>query len=241
MTSRDHTTFEQHNKILNDDTARAAYAAEHDGYRPALLPRLLGSFLILSGNVIYGKEPSYLKFRAVEIIARVPYHSWDSAAYTLMTFFFFDEQRALSLAHTSRFARFAQDNETMHIVVISRLAVFYEKIGLIRGSLIPLWFAFFYFWWSYTLYFINNRWSYELNFLFEQHAYDQYSRFLELEEEALRSRDVPSDYLAWYGRTPADQYEFFRSIRNDELIHRNESIEAIAAEKARRAAKGGKK
>ena len=231
MNVRNMAHHEERVAALCDAEVRALYAGEYDAYRPGLFPRVLGALLVFAGNVVYGREPSYLKFRAVEIIARVPYHSWNAAVYTLMTLCFANEQRALALASTSRFAHFAQENETMHVVVISQLAALHEKAGFIRGSFLPVLFAFFYFWWSYVLYIVHRRSSYELNFLFESHAYQQYSSFLTQNEDVLKARVMASDYLEWYGREAKTEYDFFVWVRNDELIHRNESIEAVVCKK----------
>lgn len=211
--------------VLNDDYARANYKASCDGKRVSLLPRLLGGFLVWSGNTLYGTQPSYLKFRAVEVIARVPYHSWAAVAHTLLTIFYQDEKRALTLCENNNFARLSQENETMHVVVISKLA---HEEGL-RGTFIvhtfiPLLFALFYFWSSYLMYLVRPKWALELNYLFEDHAYEQYDRFLKENEKSLKNKIVASDFLLWYGRDPLSQYEFFQSVRNDELIHRNKSI-----------------
>jgi hypothetical protein len=169
-----------------------------------------------------------MKFRAVEVIARVPYHSWESAAYTLLTLFYQNEKKALALTEISHFARFAQDNETMHVVVISTLAREYERAGVLRHTIIPMVFAFFYFWWSYILYLAHPKWSLELNYLFESHAFEQYDRFLKECEKELKDRPIESDFLLRYGRHPISQYDFFLSVRNDELIHRNRSVREIA-------------
>jgi hypothetical protein len=73
--------------------------------------------------------------------------------------------------------------------------------------------------------------------LFEQHAYDQYSLFLVQNESDLKSKPIASAFLAWYGRHPRSQYEFFVSVRNDELIHRNQSVHEIQAQRTRRSAR----
>lgn len=221
--------IERLNTELNDPARREEYLARYATYTPGLLPRVAGAFLVLSGNLVYGKKPSYLKFRAIEVIARVPYQSWTSAVYTLLTLFYTDESKALVLSEASRYARFAQDNETMHVVVISRLSATEGHAGFIRYTLIPALFAFVYFWFSYILYLFRPRWSYELNYVFEQHAFEQYSEFLSTYEEQLKAKQVNSRFLEWYGRHPAQQYDFFASVRNDELIHRNISLESIAA------------
>ncbi len=220
--------FETLNETLNDPVALEAYKKPFDDYRPALVPRILGTMLVACGSIVYGEEPSYLKFRAVEVIARVPYYSWTSAAFTLLTLFYTNEEKAKRLSEVTEYARFAQDNETMHVVVISHLSQQEQHGDIFRRTLIPMIFAFIYFWASYILYLVKPRYSYELNFLFESHAFEQYSRFLETHEDELRHKPIMSDFLAWYGRSPRSQYEFFRSVRNDEIVHRNTSIKEIA-------------
>lgn len=223
----EHADFETLVSSLRDEKTRAEYGAPYDRYHTSLIPRLFGFLLVGCGNLVYGFRPSYLKFRAVEVIARVPYHSWASASFTLLTMFYSDERRALRLMTISRFAAFAAENETMHVVVISKLARAHQCAGFFRHSFIPMLFAFVYFWGSYLLYFVNPRWSLELNYLFEHHAFEQYSRFLEEHGDHLRRCSIESEYLAAYGRQPRSEYEFFELVRNDELVHRNRSIREI--------------
>lgn len=217
-------------ELCNDDV-REAYKAPYDGYRPGLLPRILGNTLVFFGNLVYGEKPSYLKFRAVEVIARVPYHSWTSAVFTLLTLFYSDEARALKLSNIAKYSRFAADNETMHVVVVSALSKKEQPAGFFRYTLIPMLFAFFYFWLSYVIYLVHPRSSLETNYLFEKHAFEQYSIFLKENEESLKNKPIASDFLAWYGRHPRSQYEFFEMVRNDELVHRNQSIHEIGMHK----------
>lgn len=219
--------LEQLNTSLNDSQFLKDYKAQYDNYPVAWLPKVLGLTLVFFGNLVYGKVPSYLKFRSVEIIARVPYYSWASASFTLMTMFFSSESKALKYSEVARFSQFAQENETMHVVVISHLASLEQKAGFIRYSLIPMAFSFFYFWISYFLYFINPKYSYQLNYMFESHAFDQYELFLQQQEHMLKNKKMESKFLEWYGRYPRTQYDFFLSVRNDEIIHRNTSIDAI--------------
>ena len=224
-TQSEHAEFELLNQQLNDDTVRAQYQRSGDGYTTAWLPGILGWFVVTAGNLVFGHEPSYLKFRAVEVIARVPYHSWHSAMFTLQTLYYSNESRAMSLSQTAQFARLAAENETMHVIVISKLAKQGGYYGnAIVHTAIPMLFAFFYFWASYILYMIRPQYSYQLNYLFEDHAYQSYGRFLELHGEDLKKKPIDSEFLRWYGRHPGSQYEFFVSVRNDELIHRNKSM-----------------
>ena len=214
---------------LNDDALRAEYAAPYDHYKAGIVPLFLGAILVSFGNVVYGFKPSYGKFKAIEIVARIPYQSWEVATYTLLTAFHGDEKHALRLTRTAAFSRGAQDNETMHVVVISHLAKRTKSTGFFRHTLIPLAFALVYFWVIYFLYMLSHKAALELNYLFENHAYQQYSRFLKEKEAVLRTRTCASEFLDVYGRNPRSQYEFFESVRNDELIHRNRSIREISA------------
>lgn len=223
-----HAAHEDLVATLSDDATRAAYKTPLDTYRPSLVARTIAKLLVASGTLLYGARPSYLKFRAIEVIARVPYHSWSSALFTLMTLCYTDERRALRLSERIRFAHFAAENETMHVVVISAIARARERAGFLRYTLIPVLFAFVYFWFSYLLYLMNPRWSLEINYLFEAHAYEQYDRFLREQSAALRTQPIASEYLAWYGRNPRSEYEFFELVRNDELVHRNQSIHALS-------------
>lgn len=224
-----HSAHEKLIRELNDDAQRAAYAAKYDNYKTSFVPNVLGWMLVTAGNIVYGSRPSYGKFKAVEVIARIPYQTWEVAAYTILTCFYGDEERAIKLAKTSAFSRQAQDNETMHVVVITQITKKLRCTGFFRHTLIPLLFAFFYFAAIYILYLFSRRSALELNYLFESHAYDQYSKFLHLHEARLRTTPVTSEFLSFYGRECRSEYELFQSIRNDELVHRNRSIHELEA------------
>jgi hypothetical protein len=216
---------------LNDDALRAEYARPYDRYRAGMVPVVLGWFLVTAGNLIYGKKPSYAKFKAIEVVARIPYQSWEVAAYTLVSAFHGNERYAMRLARTTAFSRAAQDNETMHVVVMSHLAR-KKGAGWFLHTLVPLLFALVYFWIIFFLYFLSVRATLELNYLFESHAYHQYSEFLEQHKERLGDTPIMSEFLTFYGREFRNEYEFFESVRNDELIHRNRSIREISAHHA---------
>ncbi|MBU2103842.1 hypothetical protein KKD81_02615 [Patescibacteria group bacterium] len=214
---------------LNDPTLRTEYARAFDNYRTGLLARIFGWLLVSSGTLVYGKRPCYAKFKAIEVIARIPYQSWEVATYTLLTGFYANEERAIELTKTSAFSRHAQDNETMHVVVLSQIVKRLRCEGFFRHVLIPLLFAFFYFWTVYLLYMLSRKSALELNYLFENHAYHEYDQFLIQDGERLRDTAIMSDFLVHYGRNFRSEYEFFESVRNDELIHRNRSIRELQA------------
>lgn len=216
----------KHDELLatleNPESLRE-YKASYDNYQVGVVPKILGTLLVTCGTLVYGREPSYGKFKAVEVIARIPYQSWEVASYTLLTLFYSDEQKALALSRVSRFSRVSQDNETMHVVVLSQLAKKYGQNGFFRYTLIPLLFSFGYAAASYLLYLVSPKSALQLNYLFEDHAFAQYSRFVEVHAEELKDRPILSDFLNFYGRHVKSEYELFVSIKNDEIIHRNAS------------------
>ncbi|HEX2792324.1 MAG TPA: alternative oxidase [Candidatus Paceibacterota bacterium] len=214
---------------LNDDALRAEYARPYDEYRVGLVAKFLGGILVGVGTLLYGRKPGYAKFKAIEVIARIPYQSWEVAAYTLLTAFYQNEARAIELTKTSAFSRMAQDNETLHVVVISQIVKRLKCADPIRHTLIPLVMSFFYFWTLYFLYMVSRRSALELNYVFENHAYHQYDEFLGNEEQSLKHRMCESEFLALYGREHLTEYQLFESIRNDELIHRNRTIRELNA------------
>lgn len=223
MESLCHHSHEELVKTLEDKETLEAYQKTGDDYHIHVLPRWIGMSMVFLGNLVYGKEPGYGKFKALEVIARIPYQSWEVASYMFLTFFYQNEKKAIQLSQTSRFSRAAQDNETMHVIVISKLAKKYKEDSLVRHTAIPLIFSFFYFAASFVLYLISPRYSFQLNYVFEHHAFLQYQKFKEKHETTLRQKSISSDFLAHYGRFPKSEYEFFSSVIADELIHRNES------------------
>jgi len=213
---------------LKDSKFREEYTEKYKDYKVGLVPKILGSILVLSGNIVYGRKPSYAKFKAVEVIARIPYQSWEWVSYMFLTAMYGNEERAIRLTHTSRFARVAQDNETMHVVVMTQITKREGQSGIFRHYLIPLLFSFFYYVVSAILYAVHRKSALELNYVFESHAYDQYSEFIEEHGEEQKGKQVESKFLKFYGRECANEYELFCSIRDDELIHKNESIRRIS-------------
>ncbi|MEK7063826.1 MAG: alternative oxidase [Patescibacteria group bacterium] len=221
------STHEELVAKLRDGEALRAYMADCDGYRPGLLARMLGGMLVGIGSLLYGTKPSYEKFKAIEVIARIPYQSWEAVAYTLLTLFYSDEHRAIKLSKVLPFARHAQDNETMHVVVVSQLVKQRGHNGFIRHTLIPLVFSFFYYWLVWCISMFERKVAFEVNYIFEQHAFDQYTEFMRENQALLEGRRVTSDFLKFYGRSVQNEYELFDTIRIDEAIHRNCSLEMV--------------
>jgi hypothetical protein len=93
----------------------------------------------------------------------------------------------------------------MHVVVITQIARKECEAGSFVYTFVPMVFAFVHFWVSYWIFLINPRYSYDINYLFENHAFHQYHQFLVRHADELKAKPAESAFLAWYGRTPANQ------------------------------------
>jgi len=188
---------------------------------------LMGRALFLFMDAMYGKKPSLGKFRVLEVVARIPYQSWEAVHYFLTTHLYANERRAIDLFRDSKFARSAQDNETMHVVVITQMCKS-EKIGtgILRFYIVPLLIAYLYSVFCLLFYFFTPRKAYELNYIFEDHAREQYAIFL-ADNEQFKEKPLRSKFLEVYGRANANYYDFFAGVRDDEINHRDRSLEAM--------------
>lgn len=209
-------------KQLEDERFHLQHKKKYDSYKVSWVSWVFGEFLISFLNVCYGKHPSYQKFKAIEVVARIPYQSWEMVSYWLTTFFFTNPKKAIALTKASDFGKVGQDNETMHVVVISEICRKEKKGNVFWHTIMPVFVSHFYFGFSYLLFLLNKKFSYELNYLFENHAYEQYNEFIR--NPVLKQKPLQSEYLNYYGRKCKTQYDFFKSVRNDELVHRNNSI-----------------
>lgn len=218
-------SHEQRVLELQDDNKRQQAWNDFSNVNISPLARISAKIIISIADIIYGKPPSYRKFRAIEVIARIPYQSWEVFSYCAQTIFFTNENKAISLAEVSHFSRIAQDNETMHVVVISQIMKNHNRTSFLLDYIIPILLSFFYWWTSFILYGLKKRWSFEINYLFESHAYLEYQKFIDLNKELLEGSMVSSKFLDLYGREVKNELEFFKLVRNDELLHRNSSIE----------------
>src|SRR3990170_5872291 len=153
----------------------------NDNLRPHISPSVLfiGRVLFVFMDAMYGKKPSLGKFRVLEVVARIPYQSWEVVHYFLTTHLYSNEWRAIDFFRDSEFARSAQDNETMHVVVVTQMCKS-EKTGtgILRFYIVPLLIAYLYAVFCLLFYFFTPRKSYELNYIFEDHSQEQNGIFI---------------------------------------------------------------
>jgi hypothetical protein len=179
--------------------------------------------LFVSLDAIYGKPRTLSKFKVLELVARVPYQSWEQVAYIAITHAHDRTSLARRIYERVTESRCQQDNEQWHLLILEeRIADQGAKEGRIRFLIIPQLVAFVYYQLSWLLYVIKPAWSYRLNCDFEDHAEHEYMTLVadhpEWEDEPFKSTFADD-----YGQFDSVA-DLFRQIGYDERVHKLESL-----------------
>jgi ubiquinol oxidase len=177
-------------------------------------------------DVVYGKKRTLSKFKILELVARVPYQSWEQVAYIAITHTSSKPDLARRVFDRVTESRGQQDNEQWHLLILEELIAKHRtREGRLKFTVFPQALAFVYYQVSWLLYVIRPGLSYRLNADFEDHAEHEYGHLVD-EHPEWESTAFESAFAADYARldTLAD---LFRQISYDERIHKNESIAAM--------------
>ncbi|MCG3175727.1 MAG: hypothetical protein MOGMAGMI_00660 [Candidatus Omnitrophica bacterium] len=188
---------------------------------------LLARGLFLFMDLFYGRRRTLSKFKVLEVIARVPYQSWEHVAYIAMTHTYGKPHFARRVFEFVKESRHQQDNEQWHLLILEeRVQVKGLRENFLLHRIAPQVVAFAYYHVSWLLYVMRPEWSYALNADFEDHAEHEYMEYVRDNPE-LESEPFESDFKADYGdySTTAD---LFRRIGLDEREHKDESLRRIA-------------
>ena len=182
--------------------------------------------LFSSMDLLYGRKASLPKFVVLELVARVPYQTWEHAAYLAITRHAGETRLARRIYERVCRAREQQDNEQWHLFILEDIL---EEDGVrlnwFRYRLVPQFIALVYYFVAFAMYLISPRWSHRLNADFEDHAEHEYMAYVaaHLELEA-----------AWCTCSVADDYGHFgsrgdviRQIALDERAHKQESVDQL--------------
>ena len=183
-------------------------------------------------DLIYGKKRTLSKFKVLEVIARVPYQSWEHVAYIAMTHMYTKPDFARRIFEFVRESREQQDNEQWHLFILEEVV---QKKGIPENfflyRVIPQFAAFFYYHLSWLLYVIKPAWSYGLNADFEDHAEHEYMIFVR-DNPVFESEPFESSFCGDYG-VFASLADLLRNIGVDERMHKEESLAHIVNANAR--------
>ena len=213
-------------RVAEHDTDVLKAEQEKTLEAPRLKYGLLARALFLGMDLFYGRRRTLSKFKVLEVVARVPYQSWEHVAYIAMTHKHGDARFARRIFEFVSESRHQQDNEQWHLLIlVEMIARQGVKEGFLRFRLLPQLIAFFYYHVSWLLYVIRPALSYELNAHFEDHAEHEYMEYVR-ENPDLETTPFESDFEEDYGSF-ASQADLFRQIGLDERQHKLESLERM--------------
>ncbi len=186
----------------------------------------LAWLLFVSMDLFYGRRRTLSKFKVLEVIARVPYQSWEHVAYIAMTHTYTAPHFARRIFEFVKESRAQQDNEQWHLLILEEFVQKHQiRESFLRHRLLPQFAAFFYYHVSWLLYVMKPAWSYALNADFEDHAEHEYMEFVR-ENSELESEPFESDFKDDYGYFTS-LADLFRRIGLDERLHKEESLARI--------------
>lgn len=192
--------------------------------RPRRKYGIMARMLFFGMDSFYGRERTLGKMRLLEVLARIPYQTWEIHQYNKVTHHFENEKTVMQSEDIIEWAREAQDNELWHLrVIIEKIKKDRVKLGLFKDHIAPHFAALFHYSFNRTLAFLNTKAAFKLNADFEDHAEHEYMKFVE-EHPELEQQAVSQDVAKMIGnfKTWAD---VFRKIALDERQHMNNSLE----------------
>jgi ubiquinol oxidase len=174
-------------------------------------------------DLLYGRKRTLSKFKVLELVARVPYQSWEQVAYIAITHVAQRTGLARRIHERVAEARAQQDNEQWHLLILEELLARTNR----RESRwlyywIPQSIAFVYYQLSWLLYVLHPAWSYQLNADFEDHAEHEYMTLV-TEHPEWETEPFTSAFEADYGSFDS-LADLFRQIGHDERVHKEESL-----------------
>jgi hypothetical protein len=175
-------------------------------------------------DVIYGRERTLEKFKVLEIVARVPYQSWEVVSYIAITHMYPDPVFAREMFERVRLARDAQDNEQLHLLILEDLIQQGgHKTSWIKRRILPQVVAVPYYYATWLMTALRPRWAFALNADFEDHAEHEYMGYVE-DHPDFDTTPVHSAFFAEYGHFET-LGDLLRNIGLDERHHKQDSLE----------------
>ncbi len=177
-------------------------------------------------DAVYGKPRTLSKFKVLELVARVPYQSWEQVAYIAITHTHDRPDFARRVFDRVTESRSQEDNEQWHLLILEELiAKRGAQEGWARFTVVPQALAFVYYQVSWLLYVAHPAWSYRLNADFEDRAEHEYALLVQ-EHPEWETEPFESAFADDYSRLDSVA-DLFRQISYDERTHKQESVAAM--------------
>jgi hypothetical protein len=202
-----------HARLVDEQKASAASPRRHYSLSAKALFKVM--------DTLYGEPRTLEKFRVLELVARVPYQAWENVAYVAVTHTARQPNFARRVFDRVRTARWEQDNEQWHLLILEELTRDAPRSGFVRSRVIPQMLAFAYYQLSWFMFVIRPAWSYRLNADFEDHAEHEYA-FLVDEHPEWEAVPYDGEFTGDFGDYES-LADLFRQIGYDERLHKQES------------------
>ena len=191
--------------------------------RPRYKYSLAAKLFFWSMDLITGREMTLAKAKLIEMLASIPYRSWEIRQYARMTRRYRDQESVQEARRIITWGREAQDNEYWHLLVIN------EKMK--EDEIKDPWYLFppiphllvgLYALFARLMALTNIRRAFLFNAEFEDHAEHVYAQFVE-EHPEWEEQPVNNEQVKEYGDLPT-WADVFRRIGLDERDHMNTSF-----------------
>jgi ubiquinol oxidase len=193
------------------------------GERARLRYSLAAKLFFLSMDLITGSRIMLPKVKLIEILASIPYRSWEIRQYTRMTRRYRDRGLVQEARKITIWAREAQDNEYWHLLVVNeKMKEDGIKDPWYLLPPVPLFMVGFYAAVMYVMALVSIRSAFLFNAEFEDHAEHVYAQFVEEHPEWER-QSADNVEVQERGELPT-WADVFRRIGLDERDHRNMSL-----------------
>jgi len=214
----DRNPFGAMERLDHDDLVREQLASKDS---PRRRYSLSAKALFTVMDTLYGRERTLEKFRVLELVARVPYQAWENVAYVAVTHTARQPGFARRVFDTVRLARWEQDNEQWHLLILEELIAGRQRLTFVRHRVVPQVLAFGYYQLSWFMYVVRPASSYRLNADFEDHAEHEYAALVD-EHPEWETTPFTSTFADDFGQY-ASLADLFRQICYDERLHKLES------------------
>ena len=191
--------------------------------RPRFEYSFLARLLFWTFDLATGRKITLAKAKLLELMAAIPYRSWEVRQYQKLTRSYASEERRRQGLRLMAWARAAQDNEYQHLLLL------HEKMG--EDGLREPWFLhpaltaallFSYRLFAWALAKLSLRRAILFNAEFEDHAERVYAEFVRAHPE-WEELPVRGPLANAYGRF-GNWADLFRRVSLDERDHRNRSF-----------------
>jgi len=191
--------------------------------RPRYRYSLAAKVFFLSIDLITGRTITLSKVKLIEILASIPYRSWETRQYARMTRRYRDRALVQEARKIMEWAREAQDNEYWHLLVVNeKMKEDGAKDPWYLSPPIPLLMVGFYAVLTRVMALTGIRRAFLFNAEFEDHAEHVYAQFVEEHPEWER-QPVNNEQVKERGALPT-WADVFRRIGLDERDHMNMSF-----------------